>query len=180
MPKKQENEITNRIKKAGCNEYSRLLSEFDSKIENPLPTCKLGTYKVATLEYTAELIRDLSFLLGEWTVERMFGVSYSERIETIEELEMKLSKIVAEKIKTDVPERLAIKDYLTVTKENKWDLWTAIPDIFEDLKIGHPMNVPNHRRGQKDENFKLGLILGFTLFYFADHLKLEDFIGYKA
>ena len=83
MPKKQENEITSRIKKAGCSEYSRLLSEFDSKIENPLPTCKPGTYKVATLEYTAELIRDLSFLLGDWTVERMFGMSYSKELKPL-------------------------------------------------------------------------------------------------
>jgi hypothetical protein len=186
-----------------------IFDRYQKKVEGEISVCDLGSCQYETIQHTAEFVKELLDLLGPERVEELLEIKYSKKITDIAEFEKDLTQFCEDMewsdfhgegnypsfralLETEFPEylddysdgRISLAAYLEITREQAWDLWSAMPSIFSDLEIGFNMDLPTYgpilNQRAQSENFRLGVDLGYMMYYFTFLAKLEFFSGFDT
>jgi hypothetical protein len=191
------------------SKVNEIFDRYQKKVEGEISVCDLGSCQYETIQHTAEFVKELLDLLGPERVEELLEIKYSKKITDHAEFENDLTQFCEYMewpdfhgegnypsfralLETEFPEylddysdgRISLQAYLRITREQAWDLWSAMPSIFSDLEIGFNMELPTYgpilNQMAQGENFRLGVDLGYMMYYFTFLAELEFFSGFDT
>ena len=196
------------LKKSSDKEkVDALFAEYEQKINKGINVCVLGSCQYKTIQDTAEFVIGLLKAVGPEETEKMLGMKYSRKITDYVEFEQHLLGLAKGSSWTDFdtveemgPEeffegypdyaddiadgRLPVKALMAMYRDQAWDLWSAMPSIFEGLELDEvelPTYGPMLNMMCQVDNYRLGVELGFILYYFEGvGVKLEDFADFDT
>jgi hypothetical protein len=174
-------------------------------------TCDLGSCQYKVIQDTAELVLDLFDVMGVEKTEAALGIRYSKKIQDIATFENYLTDMAdantwvdfdaaegldeltfEELVTRKFPEylddymdrRLSLQAWLRITNDQAWDLWSAIPTVFEDLDFDAfhvPTFGPLFNQLAQADNYRLGIDLAYLLHGLASvGVTMDDFAGFDT
>jgi hypothetical protein len=188
----------------------KVFMEYQAKLDSGLSLCDLGSCQYATLQYTAEWALELMEILGIEKFEELLGITYDkkytdlsqvegflkEEMDTLDWLSLEgdtsfealLKAQYAEYLDDYYDGRLSIPAAMEICRDQAWDLWSALPSMFEGLVIEKQLvNVPTYgpRLNQllQSDNYEDGIRLAYLLYYFGkgnNPLTMLDFTGFDT
>ena len=149
---------------------------------------QLRSCQYKTIEDTHTLVTSLLKIMGQEDFEKAFGITY-KNICSLAEVEKDCYLILIDQIIVyhtpkilvkDYPDykdlfdhknkRLSINDYIYITCNESWDLWSAALGPIEYLQIKDPIDLPTYgplfNQMAQEDNFIIGIQLAYlTHFY---------------
>lgn len=185
-----------------------IFDRFEKKVMED-PGGDLGSCQYDTIQYTAEFVKELLDVLGPEKTEKSLEIKYSRKTTDLVEFENGLCQMcigtdwtdfdndrdydsLEEFLTNEFPEyldnfreyRISVQAYMDMARSQAWDLWSAMPSIFHDLEIkdiGLPTFGPMLNAMAQDENYRLGIDLGFILYYFGSAgVTIQDFADFDT